>query len=164
MENKFLKNLVTLPINIEEINSEKDDDQYFYQDGWQNATVASAEIKIGNKTYTLEVVVKGEQRVFICMDEDENIVPLDEEGGEYELVRLYESPSLYLEAKKLERESGEDYFEWGNNCWLELEIYDGEKLIAWDENACSSIYEVLASIEPEYVQEVIDYCREGVAV
>lgn len=119
-----LYDMEAIACNLKEIGSEKDYDQLFRQKGFNNGEVAAtAKIDVDGETYDIVVGVVGDQEVYANYaeneDEEEMLVPLDEDGTQ---KRLHREPSDLLQAKALESERNKTYLAWRANCWLNIEI------------------------------------------
>ncbi len=119
-----LYDMEAIACDLKEIGSEKDYDQLFRQKGFDNGEVAAtAKIDVDGETYDIVVGVVGDQEVYANYaeneDEEEMLVPLDEDGTQ---KRLHREPSDLLQAKALESEHNKTYLAWRANCWLNIEI------------------------------------------
>lgn len=121
----------TLACGLNEIGSEKDYDQLFRQYGLDSGDiVATAKIDVDGETYDIVVGVVGDQEVYANFaendDEEDVLVPLDEEGSQ---KRLRREPKVFMQAKALEGESNQAYLAWSANCWLNIEVLkNGESI------------------------------------
>lgn len=163
-----LKNL-RLPFAQQAIGSQKDNDQYLYQSGFENSTVADGEIVIDNKKYLVQIVCVGEQRVFVnwkinkAGDTTNILLPIGEDG---ERERVLRNSHLLARAQKLEKANGTEYLDWQDNCWLDIELYEGDNLINSYGDLFGSVYgsikECLNALCEEDVRQII-LSKEDVA-
>lgn len=125
-----LTNIITLAIATDEIGGVEDNDQYFYQKGFSSATVATAVALLKENTYRVEICVVGEQCAFARLLENGDgihILPLDSNEGE--ILRLNRAPDTWLKAAHLEKDTGNEYIQYEDSCWLDMEVYYEDKKI-----------------------------------
>jgi len=140
--------------------SEYDDDQVLYQMGFDSSCVSSIAVYVDNKhiaSYGSRVV--GEQDVRYYKGENGEPVPT----GEGEEEQICKDPKILHKLRKLQKETGEEYLYYANNCWLEcfFEGIDGSDLSRYSDQLQADAEYVHGSIsegfgiEQETLQEII---------
>ena len=149
---RYIVSLTQCAISKNEIGTELDNDQLFYQQGFkQGDVVASFAIKTkesDEELFSLNLAVRGEQTVFS-----------QKEGDDFELV--CGEPERFLELKR------QDLLEYGLNCWIEIDLsYDAAKYdisSSWksnffDDEILGSISEM--SFDETWLDEIVDNMSE----
>lgn len=149
---RYIISLTQCAISKNEIGTELDSDQLFYQRGFkQGDVVASFSIKAkesDEELFSLNLAVRGEQTVFSQKD-----------GDDYEMV--CDEPKRFLELKR------QDLLEYGMNCWIEIDLgYDTEVYnvsSSWESsyfegNILSSISEM--TFDDEWLDEIVQNMRK----
>ena len=152
----FLFDLDLKALNYDEVGGDKDWDQYLHQNGWSSSLIATLKAKVDNRNYLIEILLKGEQRVFANFFGDE-LIPLDDSRGVNQ--RVSNSPNTLLEARELEGGSKKEYLYFGDNCWIEYDVKDiesGEVVNCYNfsNTVYGSISEVVKSLHTKHIESM----------